>query len=681
MEDWREATRKRGNESLVLNYEKLTGKEIFFNTCSEVSYMSSYFMSRWQQSNDEKQVLINNGVALTTVKIGGRLYPVHFLLTADFSPMTLGQDFFQENHWKIGEEDDIETPHGKIKTEGQAIDTELAEKVYTAEGVIGKKGSKEEKIRKLHKYFGHTSGDGLWRVIRRSSNPEGYTKAEVEKICEECQNCQLSKRKTRRKKTSLPRSTAFNQVVTMDLKVHGDGTYILWMCDDATRLIKGEVINNKEPDTIIAAIDRMWITGHGMGPGMPEKYFLTDNGGEFLNTRLLNLCQEQGITLKKTGSYSPQQNGLNERNHGVTDLMVEKYMRDHPNRTMQEAVYKSAWARNSLINAQRGFSPFQLVFGRSPTMPGVSDCSTGALEDLTGGEISRSILYDLEKVRQDMGRAESDLRIKMAMNDRVPTTTNLQFEIGDQVVFREGRDGKNHDGRIVGFEGPIALIRWGNMDRRVPERELLPSYERRELIEEEQEKGRENHEEESSTGLEDKQEKKEEGQDIESPKNQEQEDELDTEIIPVIIPKRRGRPRKKKEIIPEIPERIVVREEKRRQRHIEENEEPTREVWSEDEEEETHMTKNKCLTLPMTLSHVNMWNNWGERFSGFVTEHDRKRTSFRIQEHGTKADIWVELDKLNYWEYCKIPNSEDLTLYSTRTPSPEARKSMEDDQE
>jgi len=608
MEDWREATRKRGNEKEVFDYRKLTGNEIFFNTCAEVSYMSSYFMSRWQQKNEEKQMLINNGVALTSVKIGGRLYPVHFLITADFSPMTLGQDFFRENHWELGEEDDIQTPHGKIKIEGQTIDTDLAEKVYTAEGVLGKKGSREEKIRKLHKYFGHTSGDGLWRVIRRSSNPENYTKAEIEKICEECQNCQLSKRKTRRKKTSLPRSTAFNQVVTMDLKVHGDGTYVLWMCDDATRLIKGEVINNKEPETIIAAMDRLWLTGYGMGPGMPEKYFLTDNGGEFLNTRLLNLCQEQGISLKKIGSYSPQQNGLNERNHGVADLMVEKYMRDHPNKTMQEAVNKSAWARNSLINAQRGFSPFQLVFGRSPTIPGVSDCSTGALEDLTGGEISRSILYDQEKVRQDMGRAENDLRIKMAMNDRLPTTTNLKFEIGDHVVFREGRDGKNHDGRVVGFEGPIALIRWGNMDRRVPERELLPSYERREIIED-QEEGRENHEKESSTGLEEKHDDKEEGQENSrtgsgTSVDKDQEEESDTEIIPEIIPRKRGRPRKKKEIIPEISEKLVVREEKRRQKHTEEDETPTtptREVWSEDEDEETHMIKKQLSDTPKSI--------------------------------------------------------------------------------
>ena len=153
--------------------------------------------------------------------------------------------------------------------------------MFAAEEIMDKKkkGTREEKITKLNKYFGHTSGDGLGREIRKSSNPKAYTKAEIEKICKQCQICQLSSRNPCKKKTSLPRSTAFNQVVTMDLKVCGDGTYILWMCDDATRLIRGQVIKNKEPDTIIDGMDKIWINGYGMGPGRPEKYFMTDNGG------------------------------------------------------------------------------------------------------------------------------------------------------------------------------------------------------------------------------------------------------------------------------------------------------------------------------------------------------------------------------------------------------------------
>jgi hypothetical protein len=444
------------------------------------------------------------------------------------------------------------------------------------------------------------------------------------------------------------------------LKVFGDGTYILWMVDDATRLIRGEVIYNKEPDTIIAAMNRMWINGYGIGPGIPEKYFHTDNGGEFFNAKLLNLCQEAGIKLKKTASFSPQQNGLNERNHGVTDLMIEKIRRDEPKLTMQEAVYKATWARNSLINAQRGFSPFQLVFGRSPTLQGASDCTTGGLEDLTGGEISRNILWQQNQIRLDMLKADHDWRIKTAMKDNLPKTTNIRFNIGDQVVFKDHKDGRNHDARIVGFDGPNALLRWGNMDRRVPERELLPSYEVHQEIEEENE------------GLED--------QEIGLKTASEKEDESDTEVIQERRPTRRGPKRKKKEINNEIPEKRVVREDKVRHKG-DEKEEKTLEPWSEDEED-LHKTPSTCMTRPPLHSHIDMWNNYGEKFSGFVAQHHgRHRNSFRIQELGTNADIWVDLRRLNYWEYQNTKTPKVLHLISDGVPSPQALLAASQDYE
>jgi len=462
----------------------------------------------------------------TCVKIGGRMYPVFFKITDDFSPMTLGREFFLTHSWVIVE-DCIETPYGilKINQDSNILDTDLAEKVFTTDEVKKKGGSKEEQIRKLHKYFGHCSADSLWRVIKHSSSKDEFTLADITKECEECQTCQLSKRKMPRKKTSLPRSDGFNQVVTMDLKCFGDSTYILWMVDDATRLIRGQVIQNKDPETIIDAIEKIWINGYGMGPGLPEKAFYSDNGGEFINQKLMNLCQAEGIKLIKTASYSPQQNGLNERNHGITDLMVEKIQRDNPKMTMQEAVNQAAWAKNSLIHHQRGFSPFQLVYGRNPGIPGVSECSTGGLEELSQGEISRGIFDRMSKIRLQFLEAERSWRLKTAMKDNLPKTTDIIFETGDYVVFKDGKDGRSHDGKIIGFDGPNALIRWGNMDRRVPTRELLPSYEKRHIVQE-----------------------------------KEEETESDTEIIPEIQPRRRGPKRKKKiEIIPEISEKLVVR--------------------------------------------------------------------------------------------------------------------------
>ena len=37
------------------------------------------------------------------------------------------------------------------------------------------------------------------------------------------------------------------------------------------------------------------------------------------------------------------------------------------------------------------------------------------------------------------------MRLKIAARDRLPANTKYIFEIGDYVVFRDGRDGKRHD--------------------------------------------------------------------------------------------------------------------------------------------------------------------------------------------------------------------------------------------
>jgi len=203
---------------------------------------------------------------------------------------------------------------------------------------------------------------------------------------------------------------------------------------------------------------------------------------------------------------------------------------------------------------------------------------------------------------------------------------SIIHELGDRVVFRDGKDGRRHEGKIVGFDGPVALIRWRNMDRRVHERKLLPSFEVRQEAREE---------------------------------TKEEEDESETEIIPEIQPRRRGPKRKKKtEIIPEISEKIVVRESKRNRKNDETDNKITREVWTEDEDQ-SHTTQNQYLTRPKLNYHIKAYNRYGEEFSGEVIEHHYWfRNQFRIREHSTSAEIMVDLKNINDWEYIDEPSSD-----------------------
>jgi transposase InsO family protein len=497
------------------------------------------------------------------------------------------------------------------------------------EEVISQTKPRNQKLAKLHKYFAHASAESLWRLIKNSSNPDAYTQTEVATACDKCPTCQVHKRRMPKKKTSLPRSTAFNQVVCIDLKCHSDGSYVLWIVDDATRLIAGHVIKNKQPETIISALDTAWITGHGKGPGLPEKYFLADNGREFVNEKLLDLMQAAGITLKTTASYSPTMNGMNERNHGVADKIVEKLRHDDPDMTLQDAVDKASWAKNTLINNQRGFSPFQIIYGHNQTIPGISDSTTGSLENLTHNEISRKIIESMQTTRLQMLASEYDHRIRVAIKDRLPKSTNFKYEVGNQVVFKDAKDGKMHDARIVGIDGPVAILRWGNSERRAQLRELLPSREIN-LLEEDSEG-----EEEDETEL--------------------------TEIIPEIIPRYRSKHRSDKEwIIPEISEREVVKMMKA-QEPLEDSETdntPRLEVWTD---EDNHIPPGSIkidnLPRPARYEWIELCNEHGEKFQGKVTGYRKTNPNFfYIILAGTNIGQWIDLNKLNYWEYCDPPD-------------------------
>jgi hypothetical protein len=315
--------------------------------------------------------------------------------------------------------------------------------------------------------------------------------------------------------------------------------------------------------------------------------------------------------------------------------MVEKIRRDYPQLTMQEAVNEAAWAKNCMIQQTGGFSAFQLVLGRNPGIPGVSECTTGGLEQLSEGEITRGMFDRMNKIITEFQQRERDWRYKTALKSNLPSTTDVIMELGDQVVYKDGKDGRRYDAKIVGFDGSIAILKRGNMDRKAPIAELLPSFAtRQEIPEVEDETSR------MSTS---------------------DSDTSDTEIIDEIIPRRRGPIRKRKpEIIPEIPEKKVVRTSKRRAAEIEEtDDEITPEIWSEDEDA-NHHRKIQNLTRPKLGENIRAWNTYGEEFSGEVIQHHawRKR-EFKIREHGTLAELWVDMNKLNLWQYVDKPNPED----------------------
>lgn len=268
---------------------------------------------------------------------------------------------------------------------------------------------------KLNKYCVHASGQSLRRIINALSYHEKSSQAEIDRMIDKCITCRMNSRKINKKKTSIPKATGFNEVVCIDLKVNGDSAYILWAVDEATRFIWGKVIHNKKIETIIKALDDMWIHGPAAGPGMPARYFICNIG----NSKFIALLQAYGICLRTTATYSPQMNGTNKRDHKTADIIVQKILYNDLDLFLQEAVYKAAFMKKPIINTPLGFSPFQLTEGRNPTILGHSEFLAGALENITGGEIAWKILQSQQQKRIKATQVNADNRLKIAMRDRV----------------------------------------------------------------------------------------------------------------------------------------------------------------------------------------------------------------------------------------------------------------------
>ena len=215
-------------------------------------------------------------------------------------------------------------------------------------------------------------------------------------------------------------------------------------------MIKGKVINDKKRDTIIEGIESKWIIGDGSGPGHPTRGFFSDNGGEFLNSDLIDFAGAMDISIRMTAAESPWMNGSCERNHATVDRILEKILEDDPKINLQKAVDLACFVKNTEIN-KTGFSPLQLFCGRSPTFPGLSDCTPSSIE-LEGNNQYLDVLRRLNDARVEARRIDCDQRMKIALKSKINTSCERSYNIGDSVFFKLDTDHKWKSVLVLGKE-------------------------------------------------------------------------------------------------------------------------------------------------------------------------------------------------------------------------------------
>ena len=340
---------------------------------------------------------------------------------------------------------------------------------------IKRADEKEQKkvLEKLHAQFGHKSKQAFVNLLKAADKwEENYSKI-IDSIIDGCEGCVLKRKTPDRPIVAMSMANDFNQILSVDLKIWKD-KYILYMIDVFTRFTVGEIIKNKQPETIVQTIMRNWIKYFGIMGGI-----ISDNGGEFTSHLMNEVTSQIGVFHHTTGAESPWQNGCNERNHAVCDSMLHGVLQDHPNMPLDTALAWACTAKNTLANVY-GYSPYQLVLGQNPRLPNILEDPPPSWEVKSMSKKLTEHLTALHATRKEYVKTESCEKLKRALKHRIRTSDTV-YQYGDIVYYkREHEDRWKGPASVMFQDGKVIYIRHGGYGVKVSANRIIKA--KKELV-------------------------------------------------------------------------------------------------------------------------------------------------------------------------------------------------------
>ena len=294
-------------------------------------------------------------------------------------------------------------------------------------------------IVKVHKNLAHKSEEQLVKLFKMAEKDTKGIRKVIKDVVDTCTICKRFKKTPARPKVAMPKAFSTNEVVSLDLKERRDfKKEILYMCDEFSGFLVAEVIDNKNPETVMKAFNKRWVR---QGPGIPSRGIFADNGGEFKNPKMKEAASKYGISLYLTAAHSPWSNGKNERNHYTCDIIVDKLLEEDPTISLEEALSHAVEAKNLIIN-RTGFSPRQLMFGKQGVVPGISDGNPASMEVVTESESFRKELINRQKAEELYRKIDISERLQKCLAQKTYGYSDNKYYEGDKVLFKENDKGR-----------------------------------------------------------------------------------------------------------------------------------------------------------------------------------------------------------------------------------------------
>ena len=220
-----------------------------------------------------------------------------------------------------------------------------------------------------HDYSSHNGSRRTYNCLKRQYYWPGIRK-QIFRHCKKCKECILQNQGQPEKcfghfdSPDLPM-----EFICMDLvgPIHPPSSrgnkYVLTVIDMLTGFTVAVPIKNKNAETICDAYrDNVYCVFGG------SSRMLTDNGSEFKNKEMQEVCDTLGLKHIFSPVYTPQSNGRLEGWHRFFKACIAKHIRGG-GVEWDELVPLAVSAYNFFLCQSSKESPFVLMFGRDPITP------------------------------------------------------------------------------------------------------------------------------------------------------------------------------------------------------------------------------------------------------------------------------------------------------------------------
>ena len=234
---------------------------------------------------------------------------------------------------------------------------------------------------------------------------------DVKEYCRTCDTCQRTFPKGRilsQPLEPLPMVDIPFERVGIDLvgpfnPISGRGhRWILTLVDFATRFPDAVPLKSIETEHVAEALLSIFSR-----VGFPCE-IISDQGSQFTSDLMKSVMRLLSIKQTHSTPYHAQTNGLVERFNGTLKAMLRKVAQEKPS-DWDRYIPAALFAYRELPQSSTGFSPFELLFGRSPRGPSeiLKDVWTGHTTD---SEVKNSYqyVYDLRNTLADMTKLAQD---------------------------------------------------------------------------------------------------------------------------------------------------------------------------------------------------------------------------------------------------------------------------------